>query len=312
MGNATTRITAQDFVRPPELAAFQLAATAAGRIGGVRLEVAGRPTRLDGCYQQVPLRVLALDFGPLQPNLIYLLNPTAGLFDGDAQLVHLRAGPASRALVTGQSATRIHPCLDGFSTQQWHVRVEAGAILLILPGPALPFQGCRYFQRVAVELDEGAEFIWGDLWLPGRYARGVDSERFQFHTLIQDLTVRRGGRLIFRDRFCWQGPWDETTAAWHFGGADAYGSLFSTVELGVAGDEWRKAESEEVASVGIIRQASFQTADKHSCVRWLGAAQSVTAALTRRALTLAAQADGQSEPWLLASHDLGPNHWFSQ
>ena len=187
---------------------------------------------------------------------------------------------------------------------------EAGAILVILPGPALPFQGCRYFQRVAVDLAEGAHFIWGDVWLPGRYARGAASERFQFRTLIQDLTVRRTGRLIFRDRFCWQGPWDEATAQWHFGGRDAYGSLFSTVADGQVTLS-KEVAAEDQPLEAAIRQATFQTAEKNTCRRWLGAAEAVTAAISRRALTLAAEAEGETGPWFLASHELAPNHWFS-
>src|SRR5581483_11827724 len=114
-----------------------------------------------------------------------------------------------------------------FSTQQWRVRVEAGAVLVLLPGPAIPFRGSRYYQRVAIDLAQGAGLVWGDIWLAGRYARGVDSEWFQFETLIQDLAVRREGRLVFRDRFCWQGPWNRATATWHAGAA-ACGSLFVT------------------------------------------------------------------------------------
>ena len=49
--------------------------------------------------------------------LLYLLNPTAGLFDGDGQLVSIDAHAGTRAVVVGQSATRIHPALRGFSTQ---------------------------------------------------------------------------------------------------------------------------------------------------------------------------------------------------
>src|SRR5207302_4533244 len=165
MGASATRISAADFLTPPELRDRHLAADSAGRIGGVRLElVSGRVvsgewsegvaltthhsplttrplTRLSSCYQQVPLRVLPpFQFGAGQPCLVYLLNPTAGLMDGDAQLVHINAGPGTRAVIVGQSATRIHPCWRGFSTQQWHIGVAAGAVLAVLPGPAIPFQ----------------------------------------------------------------------------------------------------------------------------------------------------------------------------
>src|SRR6516225_3585346 len=86
------RITAADFVTPPELDRWSLAANGAGRIGGVRLELFADPagTRLGACYQQVPLRVLPpFQFGPDHPALVYLLNPTAGLMDGDGQLVQI-------------------------------------------------------------------------------------------------------------------------------------------------------------------------------------------------------------------------------
>jgi urease accessory protein len=213
-------------VTPPEFRGLRLSASEAGRVGGLRLELVARggTTGLGACYQQVPLRVLPpFRLADGRPVLLYLLNPTAGLLDGDGQLVYLTARAGTRAVVVGQSATRIHPCPDGFATQQWAIRVEAGAALAVLPGPSIPFAGCRYYQRAEVDLEEGAAFAWGDVGLAGRYARGPASERFRFAALVQEFHVRRGGRLVFRDRFAWRGPWDEATAAWHFGGNSAWG-----------------------------------------------------------------------------------------
>ena len=195
MGSSAARITAADFVTPPELCDRRLAAEGAGRIGGVRLELAGDATaaRLIRCYQQVPLRVLpAFQFGPGQPALVYLLNPTAGLMDGDGQLVCFRAGRGTRTVLVGQSATRIHPCLRGFSTQQWRISVDSGAVLVVLPGPAIPFQDSRYYQRVEIELAADAGLIWGDIWLAGRYAHGATPEQFRFATL--DPGIDRSAR----------------------------------------------------------------------------------------------------------------------
>src|SRR5579859_8202628 len=169
------RISASDFVIPPELRGRTLASDDAGRIGGLRLELVADSdgTRIGACYQQVPLRVLpAFRFGPDHPSLLFLLNPTAGLMDGDGQLVDVTARAGSKTVVVGQSATRIHPCPTGFCTQQWRIRVEAGAVLVLLPGPAIPFQGCRYYQKINIDLAEGAGLVWGDLWMAGRYSRG--------------------------------------------------------------------------------------------------------------------------------------------
>ncbi len=197
MGAEPTRITAAEFLTPPEFRHLRLAGNEAGRVGGLRLELvaeAGR-TRLRRCYQQVPLRVLPpFQYDPSQLALLYLLNPTAGLMDGDAQLVEVVIRSGARVLIVGQSATRIHPALHDYSTQQWRIRVESGALLVLLPSPAIPFQGCRYYQRVEVDLEPDAHFFWGDIWLAGRYARGAESERFQFETIVQELLVRRVGQ----------------------------------------------------------------------------------------------------------------------
>jgi urease accessory protein len=305
MGATTDRIAAEDFVTPPELGAWKLATAPAGRIGGLRLELLARPSGTDfgRCYQQVPLRVLPpFPLSCDRASLVYVLNPTAGLLDGDGQLIELTARAGSRTVVTGQSATRIHPCLHGFSTQQWRIAVEAGAVLVVLPGPAIPFQGCRYYQRVDIDLARGAGLVWGDIWLAGRYARGDSSERFRFERMIQDLMVRRNRDMVYRDRFCWEGPWEEGAVTWHFGDAAACGSLFVTGKLPDALAE----------SLSGLEGCCFLTGTGDSVVRWCGEPERVIAALVRTALCSGSMLAGNSnlEPWLLATHDLAPNHWF--
>jgi len=342
MGASPARITTADFLTPPELAPWQLAANPAGRIGGVRLTLTGDDagTQLGDCYQQVPLRVLPpFDFGSGQPKLLYLLNPTAGLMDGDAQLVDLVAQGKTRAVVVGQSATRIHPAVHGFCTQRWILRVGPEAVLVVLPGPAIPFAGCRYVQHIDIDLAAGAGLVWGDIWLAGRYARGDNSEQFRFDILVQHLTVRREGRLVFRDRFCWRGPWDESAANWHFGGDPACGSLFVTSNgWRMEGGEWREktvegggrrleGEKHGTASPSTLHPATstlhtpptvlhavLPTAAGDTCVRCHGSSEAVTAWVVQTALQSAAQMTTTEDttPWLFPAHDLGPNHWFTR
>ncbi len=297
------RITAADFVTPPEFRALYMAGNEAGRIGGLRLELVARngQTRLGACYQQVPLRVLP----PFQPDpaqlaLLYLINPTAGLMDGDAQQVQIVVRKGVRLLVVGQSATRIHPALHHYSTQQWHLHVESGAVVVMLPGPAIPFQGCRYYQRVDVDLEPDASFLWGDVWLAGRYARGAASERFQFETIVQELLVRREGQLVYRERFCWQGPWDEATAAWHFGTARAWANLFVTGTMNAIPS----------AKDSSLRRAVFPTASGDTCLRWGGTSEVVIASMVQTALHMAANRL-EGVPGAFLEQHLAPGHWFS-
>jgi urease accessory protein len=304
VGAATIRITAADFVIPPDLQRWPLAAEGSGRIGGVRLglESGQGGARLASCYQQVPLRVLPpFRYGPDRPALLYLLNPTAGLMDGDGQLVELQAGPGVRAVVVGQSSTRIHPTVSGLSTQQWRVSVATGAVLVVLPGPTIPFRGCRYYQRVEVDLAPGAGLLWGDVWFAGRYARGQASELFQFARLCQDFVIRREGHLVFRERFDWLGPWDEATADWHFGGSMACASLFVTGRV-VDTDVYNAGEE----------SALFSTAAGDTCFRWRGSSEVVTNVLVRTALQLAPSLvrNVNPLPWF-SGHELAPCHWFS-
>jgi urease accessory protein len=302
MGAASPRITPADLVTPPEFAGLVLAGRSAGQVGGVRLDLAraGGRTVLAGCYQQVPVRVLApFTFAGEPAGLLYLLNPTAGLMDGDGHLVEIAARPGTCALVTGQSANRVHPAVTSFATQQWCLRVEPDAVLVVLPGPTIPFRGCRYFQRTDIDLAAGARLVWGDVWLPGRYARGGLSEWFQFDRIVQDLKVHRAGALVFRERFDWRGPWDEETARWHLGGG-AGGSLFVTGAVAPT----------TIPSAPDCDVAVLPTEAGDTCLRWCGRPADVIRAVVTAALTVAGRWTGGKSAWFLDSHHLAPNHWF--
>jgi urease accessory protein len=268
------------------------------------LIASGEATRLGTCYQQIPLRLMppfVLDGEAA--SLLYLLNLTAGLLDGDAHLVELDVQRGANAVVTGQSATRVHPAGGSFATQQWDVKVDDDACLVALPGPTIPYAGCRYYQRGRAELAPTARLIWGDIWHAGRYARGELSEQFLFERIVQDLEVRRSGKLIYRDRFRWDGPWDDHHIDWYFGGELATGSL------AIAGPVPEKLAIEAPN----VRAARLPLDTGVTCLRWCGAPANVTTALVTAALTIAGSWTGGSEapPWLLASSGLAPNHWFS-
>lgn len=306
MGAPAARITRQDFVTPAEFRGLEGTVNPAGRVGGARIELvqSGDETRLGACYQQIPLRVMPpFSFDSESAALLYLINLTAGLMDGDEHLIEVAARAGTRAVVTGQSASRVHPALAGYASQQWAVEVEEGACLVVLPGPTIPFRGSRYYQRGRVDLAPTARLIWGDIWLPGRYERGDLSEQFQFDCIVQDFEVQRAGQLIYRDRFCWDGPWTNAEVGWYWGGALACGSLF------VAGP----APETFPDPVPTCRRSVFPLETGEYCLRWCGDPNAVIADLVRIALQLAAHATSgpDAPPWLLTSTDLAPNHWFS-
>jgi urease accessory protein len=263
-----------------------------------------RETRLGACYQQIPVRLMPpFQFDGEPASLLYLINLTAGLMDGDAHLFDITARAGANAVITGQSATRVHPALASYAAQQWAVEVEDDACLVVLPGPVIPFRDCRYSQRGRVELAPRARLIWGDIWFPGRYDRGALSERFQFERIVQDFEVRRAGRLIYRDRFRWDGPWTPEDARWYFGGELASASL---CVAGPIPDSLPEADP-------TLRRSVFRLDTGEGCMRWCGHPAAVTSDLVQTALSLAAgwTLGPGAPPWLLASNALAPTHWFS-
>ena len=158
-----------DFVTPPEFAGLSLAENPTGRIGGVDLELIdeGHGPRLGRCWQQIPLRVMPpFRFDAEQPGLVYLINPTAGLFDGDGHLVRLTAKKGTRTVFVGQSATRIHPSLAAsrsFSTQQWgdRRRRDGSVVAPSCSGRRSRRRDADRSSRISVELAGGATFAGG-------------------------------------------------------------------------------------------------------------------------------------------------------
>ncbi|MBX6311794.1 MAG: urease accessory protein UreD [Isosphaeraceae bacterium] len=299
------RITRADFPPPPELADRDPGAAPTEHIGGLRAELRWRDGQLHlgRTYQQNPLRVLVpISERPGTPTLLFLLNSTAGLLDGDGQWVDLDVGPGVRAFLTSQAAGRVHPCPLGHAAVRFDLRLAADSVLCLLPGPTIPFAGSRYHQRAEIHLEPGAHIVWGDILLPGRTQYARAPERFAFDRLVQELRVYREGRLVFLERFAWSGPWDEAEIRWHFGDAEAAASLFLSGPP--AAVQLPELPDGEVA----VQETAFGD----TCVRLLGRdPERLIAAAARVALTAAARLAGDPEPWLLDSPHLVANHWFS-
>ena len=205
--------------------------------------------------------------------------------------------------MTGQSATRVHPALASYATQQWAVEVEDDACLVVLPGPTIPFRGSRYYQRGRVELAPRARLIWGDIWLPGRYDRGELSERFQFERIVQDFEVRRAGRLVYRDRFRWDGPWSRRGRRLVL----RRGPGLRQPVRGRAGARGPPRGRPGAPALGLparlrrnLHPMVRPPGGRHGRPRAYGPAPG-------RSWTVGPDAP----PWLLASSGLAPNHWFS-
>jgi len=165
----------------------------------LRPDARGR-TALVERRQRFPLRTtMPFHLDPAAPDMafVYVQNPTGGVFAGDRLHTVVTADARARVHLTTQSATKLYRS-DGLDAHQvTRFTIAPGAYVEHLPDALIPHAGCRYFQRVEVELDEDAMFVSAETIAPGRRAFG---ERFAYELLELSTEIRCGGRELCVER----------------------------------------------------------------------------------------------------------------
>ncbi len=141
--------------------------------------------------------------------MVQVVNPTAGLFAGDALRSEVRVEGGARLHLSTPSASRVHWMASGRAQVAQTFFVARGGWLEFLPAPLMPQKNCRYQQRTRIETEGGAELFFVEMLAPGRVARG---ECFQFTELDWESNLLLDGRLIARERFMLR-PADESLHA---------------------------------------------------------------------------------------------------
>lgn len=129
--------------------------------------------------------------------IVQVVNPTAGVLEGDRLESEIAVGSGGAVLVTSPSATRIFQMKSGAAESTQRFTVEAGGWLEFMPEPLVPHRGSRFRQRTEIDVAPGGEIFFADLLMPGRIARG---ETWAWDKLCLELTLRVGGDLILRER----------------------------------------------------------------------------------------------------------------
>jgi urease accessory protein len=127
-----------------------------------------------------------------------VVNPTAGILEGDRLESSIVAEAGAALLVTTPSASRLFRMTGGgHATCRQHFAVAPAATLEVFPEPIVPHRGSTYFQETTIEAAEGSTVLFIDQLMPGRLAHG---EAWAWDRLVLGLTVRRGGELLLRER----------------------------------------------------------------------------------------------------------------
>jgi len=232
-----------------------------GMAGALRLVVgldgAGR-CALREQYSSQLHRVLQLIPGEApEEGLVYVLNPTGGILQGDHLEADIRVERGAHGIVTTPSATKLYRSeRPAESTTRLHV--AADATLEYLPEPIIPYSGSRFVEHLSVDVEPGGRLLSWEMLAPGRAARG---ELFEYDFLGLRLEAREGGRVILRERAELR-PSREKLPSLAMGTATHYGVLLivgaDAVQLlaGIRGDlESQRAGVTTLPGTGLLVKA---------------------------------------------------------
>ena len=207
--------------------ASPLSARDVGRSGrlDIRFSIRRGRTVLSHQYHEVPFKVSKAHYVPASPLArVIVMHSTAGLFGGDRLEARIHVEAGAQALVTSQSATKVHPSGISPACQSLRISVETGGELHYYVDPVIPFADSRLQQEVRIELGSGARFYYWDGLMAGRVRRG---ESWSFAEMRSQTAVLVDAELAYLDRFELR-PGDQSpTRRWAMGGYSYMASAFA-------------------------------------------------------------------------------------
>jgi len=130
--------------------------------------------------------------------VVNIVNPTAGLLEGDRVECRVKVEGGARLLLTTPSASRAHRMRNGSAELVQELRVAKGGFLEFWPELFIPQGGTRYRQRTELRVEEGGELVFFESLAPGRVAAG---ESFAFHELKWETDVWHDTTRVARERY---------------------------------------------------------------------------------------------------------------
>jgi urease accessory protein len=127
--------------------------------------------------------------------VINAVNPTAGLFSGDAVEIAVHAAAGASALLTSPSASRVHHARANESAARvvQQFSVASGGWIDVCPEMLIAQAGARYEQHTALDVAPGGGLIFFDSLAPGRVASG---EIFAFENVRCRTRLTVDGKLL--------------------------------------------------------------------------------------------------------------------
>ncbi len=205
LSDALRRLDEARELRDYQTEPAQMRAAAPGKVGELRLGFAVRNGRsvLSDLYRVAPLLVQqALYWDEAMPELpiCSIISVGGGVLQGDRYTINITVGAGACALITSQSANRIHRMDANYASQHQTVTLEGGAYLEYLPDFTIPYRGSRFINQTDIVVAEDATLIYGEMAMTGRKNHHA-TERFGLDVLSMAVAVRRpDGRKLFAEK----------------------------------------------------------------------------------------------------------------
>ncbi len=148
----------------------------------------GVPFHLGKAYWEEDSRVL----------IAQVVNPTAGILEGDRLDSEIRVETGAALLMTSPSASRAFTMTAGSAECRQSFFVAPGGWLEILPEPLVPHRDSSYRQVTRIDVARGAGLFFADLLMPGRIAHG---DIWSWRRLVIETELKVAGTLVLRERF---------------------------------------------------------------------------------------------------------------
>ena len=132
-----------------------------------------------------------------------LINTGGGVVGGDRLAIDLALGPHAAVTLTTTAAEKIYRSDGAISTMRTKLELGPHSVLTWLPQETILFDRARFRRSLEIELEASASLFAAEMVVFGRTAHG---ERDIQGCFRDSWRVRRGGRLIYADETCIEGP----------------------------------------------------------------------------------------------------------
>ena len=201
----------------------------------VEVSRVGGRSRLTSCLAVAPLKILSPK-AEADYSTAVLSSYGGGLVAGDCARLHVRCGREAKLFLGTQAFTKVYKATDGrVARQELAGHIEAGACVVSLPDPVVPYADSAFVQEQVWHLSAGASLVLLDGGTAGRGERG---EQFHYSSYTSNISIYLESELMLAERLRLQPKQQAPDRVGAFGPYTAFANAF------IVGDSVRSAVEE--------------------------------------------------------------------